>query len=83
MRDMALTAMHFEAVVCGAIAVVAVVAAAGLAVNWWMLRRRGLPTERTVTWLKRCIKNATIGAVCAGLLALWAYLPSSVAFGAQ
>lgn len=63
------TVSHCGAVVFGAVAVVAAVVAAVLAVRVWVLRRRGLPTERTVTWLVRCFNVAFVGVVWAGTLA--------------
>ena len=73
-RDMTLTALHYEVVVCGAIAVVGAVAAAGLAANWWMLRRRGLPTERATVLATRSFKVAVVCIVAAGMAALVPWL---------
>lgn len=61
------TVTHCAAVVFGAVAVVAAVVAAVLAVRVWVLRRRGLPTERTVTTLVRCVNVAFVGVVGAGI----------------
>lgn len=63
------TATHYAAVVFGVVAVVAAVVAAVLVIRVWVLRRRGLPTERTVTGLMRCVNVAVIGVVWAGTLA--------------
>lgn len=61
------TVTHCGAVGSGAVAVVAAVVAAVLAVRVWVLRRRGLPTERTVTTLVRCVNVAFVGVVGAGI----------------
>lgn len=61
------TVTHCTAVGSGAVAVVAAVVAAVLAVRVWVLRRRGLPTERTVTGLMRCVNLALVGVVGAGI----------------
>lgn len=90
-RTISETVSHCGPVVFGAVAVVAAVVAAVLAIRVWVLRRRGLPTERTVTALVGCFNVAFVGVVWVGILAALPFmssighepLPAGPMFGAQ